>query len=289
MSSNIEIYKACAKVNLTLEVIGRREDGYHEIASVMQAIALYDMLSFQPDEQLSLVCDVPELNSSDNLVIRAAEMLRYKMNCRKGARISLQKGIPWGSGLGGGSSDAAVTLKALNYLWELHLSLDELHQIASDLGSDINFFLQDSGTVLAEGRGEKTTPLPSIPNSCIVLLRPPLCIPEKTGKMYAGLDPSYFTQGYYTERLVELVRKGSRIAPSFCYNVFENVAFKVFSELEEYWKLFQFSGVSDVHLVGAGPTLFTIVEDKEKGEEIRRNLCGGRAEVYIVETLQAKK
>jgi 4-diphosphocytidyl-2-C-methyl-D-erythritol kinase len=289
MLSVVETLKACAKVNLTLEVIGKRKDGYHEIASVMQAIGLYDTLSFQLEEQVSLVCNIPELASPDNLVIKAAKLLQEAANCSKGVLISLSKGIPWASGLGGGSSDAAVTLQALNQLWGLDLAAEDLKKIALNLGSDIFFFLHGGGTALVGGRGERITSLPPFPKSWLVLMKPPFDIPHKTQGMYAGLNPSNFTTGQFTQRLVESLRRRDRIAPSFCYNVFEHVAFSFFPGLEEHRRRFVAAGAAEVHLVGSGPTLFAMVENKTQGEEILHRLEGEDSEVCIAETLPVEK
>ncbi len=276
--------KAYAKINLTLEVIGERPDGYHEIVSVMQAISLYDTLSFQLGDNISLGCNIPELTSSDNSVVRAAKLLQEATGCRKGASISLSKGIPWASGLGGGNSDAAATLQALNELWGLNLSFQDLREIASKLGSDIFFFLHGARTALVEGRGEEVTPLPS-PKLWLVVMKPPIDMPQKTQRMYASLEPSQFTTGQFTRRIVESLRRGDRIIPSFCYNIFENVAFSLFPGLEEYRRRFLDAGASMVHLAGAGPALFTLVESKAEGEEICRRLKKEGMEVYVAETL----
>ena len=118
--------KAYAKINLTLEVLGRREDGYHDIASIMQAVDLCDTLSFEPADEITLECDIPELATDDNLVLKAAKILREVTGYGYGASVSLEKCIPSASGLGGGSSDAATTLVGLNELWGLGLTVEDL-------------------------------------------------------------------------------------------------------------------------------------------------------------------
>ena len=285
LKSKVKTVKAWAKVNLTLEVIGRRKDGYHEIKSVVQAISLCDTLSFQLREDISLECNVPELASSDNLVVRAAKLLQEATGSSKGAHISLSKGIPWGSGLGGGSSDAAATLLALNVLWGLNLPSQKMQEIAAKLGSDIFFFLHGGRTSLVEGRGEKVTPLPPLPKSWVILMKPPISMPSKTERMYASLNLSHFTTGEFTERMIELIRRADKITPSLCYNVFENVAFSFFPGLEEYRQRFLDAGVTQIHLAGAGPTLFTFATKRAQGEEICRKLWRGGVEVYMAETL----
>jgi len=284
LKSKVKFGKAYAKINLTLEVIGKREDGYHEIASVIQAIDLCDILSFQPREHIYLACEVPQLVSPNNLVFKAAKLLQDFTGSSGGAAISLEKAIPLASGLGGGSSDAAATLQALNEIWGLNLAPENLKRIAANLGSDIFFFLSGGTTALVEGRGEKVTRLPPLPKTWVILIRPPIEIANKTQKMYASLDPSHFTQGKSTQKVVELIKRGDRITPQFCYNVFDEVAFSFFPGLDEYRLRFLAAGASQVHLAGTGPTLFTLVEERAQGEEICRRLKKERVEVYLTET-----
>lgn len=143
---------APAKVNLVLEVLGKDND-YHLISSIVQATDLCDVLNFELDKEISFDCDQPSLKR-DNLVTRAVNLLKESTKCDLGARIELRKSIPWGMGLGGGSSDAAATLLALNELWGLRLPLAKLIRLAFELGSDVPFFIH-KGTALVEGKGRK--------------------------------------------------------------------------------------------------------------------------------------
>lgn len=282
---------AYAKINLVLEVLGKREDGYHQVATVMQTISLQDTLSFDlARERISLECDIPEMVSPDNLVLRAAYLLREATGCRKGARISLEKRIPPASGLGGGSSDAATTLKALDGLWELYLTPEELMGLAIKLGSDVPFFV-GGGTCLVEGRGEKVTPLPPLPHSWLVLLRPPLEVARKTAQLYARLLPEHFSGGEQARKLAEFLRhsrergiKGVRVE-NLLYNVFERVAFSFFPGVEEFGQLLVASGAADVHLAGSGPTLFALVSDQAQGEQVCSQLKPARGEIFLVNTV----
>ncbi len=285
MDQSVKAYKAYAKINLTLEVLGKRQDGYHEIVSVVQAIDLCDALSFQPREYIYLASNIPELVSPDNLVFKAARLLQDFTGSRRGVAISLEKAIPLASGLGGGSSDAAATLLALNEIWGLNLDLGKLERMAANLGSDVSFFLCGKRTALVEGRGDKVTPLPSSPKTWVVLMKPPINIPNKTQRMYASLDPSLFTRGQFTQRMMGLIQQGGKITPSFCYNVFEHVAFSLFPGLEEYRLSFLAAGASRVHLAGAGPTLFALAEEKDQGVEICHRLKKKKIEVHLTETI----
>src|SRR5438105_2529957 len=165
---------AYAKLNLGLEVTGRREDGYHDIVSVMHLVDLHDTLTFDADAEITVDCDNPILASEGraNLVWRAARLLQETAKVGKGARIELQKNIPLAAGLGGGSSDAAATLSGLVELWGLDLSGEEMRNLAGILGSDVPFFL-DGATALVEGRGDRVTPLPAMPPAWAVLVCQP--------------------------------------------------------------------------------------------------------------------
>lgn len=168
-------YICPAKINLFLEVEGLLPGGCHALSTLMQKIGLCDELEIKPNREgrLSLACDLaPTENSADNLVMKAAELLRTRAGRPDlGADMLLKKRIPWGAGLGGGSSDAAAALSALNELWELGLSSDELREAAAALGSDVAFFL-GSPAAWCTGRGEKTEEMSPL-EFCLVLIKPP--------------------------------------------------------------------------------------------------------------------
>ena len=280
---------ANAKINLTLEVLGRREDGYHEIASVMQTIGLFDELRFAPSDQLTLHCNLPELEDRTNLVLRAAELLKVHAGYPGGAEIYLDKHIPLASGLGGGSSDAAATLVALNQLWGLDLGHEDLLQLAAALGSDVPFFLR-GGTALAEGRGEKITPLPPMcqPQKEMVLLVPPVALPNKTATMYGRLTPELYTDGRATRRLQRCLDEGERPSWAHLFNVFSFVAAFDFdanteafdSNILNYRRAMLDAGAPFVFLAGSGPALFTF-----GGQVVAERL---RAKGYVVYEAMAK-
>jgi 4-diphosphocytidyl-2-C-methyl-D-erythritol kinase len=270
---------APAKVNLVLEVLGKDND-YHRISSIVQSIDLCDILNFQPDEEIYLECAEPSLEH-DNLVTRAAGLLKESTKCSLGARVELRKHIPWGVGLGGGSSDAAATLLALNEFWRLRLSLSELVRLGSKLGSDVPFFVH-KGTALIEGKGEKVTPLPSLSAAWFVLLVPPLPkIPSKTRQMYNNLHASCYTEGQFVEKALSSLRQGKAIDPDVMFNVFEKVAFDFFAGLDKYRKTLEEAGAPGVYLAGSGPCLFTFFSDKERAGELFARLRRQGLECYL--------
>jgi 4-diphosphocytidyl-2-C-methyl-D-erythritol kinase len=277
--------KAYAKINLTLEVLGRREDGYHDIASIMQAVDLCDTLSFEPADELMLECDVPELATDDNLVLRAARMLREESGYESGARVSLEKCIPSAAGLGGGSSDAAATFVGLNELWGLGLTVEELTPLAARVGSDVPFFLH-GGTAMALGRGERIRSLPPIDLQWLVLLAPSIDVPDKTASMYGLLSQSHMTRGALTRKLEARIRGGGDAPPQFFFNAFDDVAFKAYPELEKYWNTLDAMGAREIHLAGSGPSIFAPVSRREFGTALHLVLKHRHGwEAFLVSTV----
>jgi len=280
---------APAKVNWTLEVLGRREDSYHEVRTVLQAIDLCDILEFGPGEGVRLEVEGPHEASEDDLVLRAATLLDGGGG--RGARIRLTKRIPVAAGLGGGSSDAAATLRGLNELWRLGLSGERLAEMAAGLGSDVPFFLA-GGTALVEGRGERVAPLPDAAQTWLVLLAPPIAVGGKTRRMYAALTPSDFSDGSRTAALVTAIRGRRPLVDSGLFNVFERAAYAVFEGLDVYREALLAAGAGRVHLAGAGPALFALAADEAAARALlsRLRAPGGEApygQAFAARTLTA--
>jgi len=276
---------APAKINWTLEVGRRRDDGYHEVRTVMQTIDLCDELELARDNGLRLEVVGPHEASEDDLVMRAAALLDGDGG--RGAHLRLTKRIPVAAGLGGGSSDAAAALRGLNEAWGLGHDEAELTGLAAQLGSDVSFFLS-GGTALAEGRGERVTPLPDAARAWLVVLAPPIALADKTQRMYAALTPSDFADGSRTEALAERLRAGMPIRDGDLYNAFERAASAVFEGLDGYREALLAAGASRVHLAGAGPALFALAADEPGADAIRDKVslpAGGR--VFVVRTLTA--
>ena len=277
--------RAPAKINLTLEVLGERSDGFHEIRSVVQTIDLYDDLRFRSERQLRFICDNPDFIAGESLVSRAAALLQEAGGSAKGVTIEIKKRIPMVAGLGGDSSDAAAVLSGLDQLWKLRLSLVELAELASKLGSDVPFFLY-GGTALMEGRGEKLRALPPLPQRWVVLLVPPFSrMKGKTTKLYAGLKSSHYTDGQITEKLVKALNEKRGLKPSLLFNTFENVAFELFPKLKLYRDHFVKLGAYQVHLAGSGPTLFTMTDDEMQAENLYARCQQQNLEAYLAKTV----
>ncbi len=163
---------APGKINLYLEITGKRADGYHSVVMVLQSVALADRLVLERQDTIELHCDREELpTDASNLAVKAALLLQQHTGYRGGVRIEIQKAIPIGAGMAGGSADAAAVLVGLNQLWQLGLTTPELESLAAVLGSDVPFCLR-GGTVLATGRGEQLSPLNELPNCPLVIVKP---------------------------------------------------------------------------------------------------------------------
>ncbi len=276
--------EAPAKLNITLEVLGKRPDGYHEVRSVMQAVSLCDRLNFGLSDRLVINCDMPGWDVSSSLVSRAIELFKLASGYSGGVTIDIEKRIPLLPGLGGDSSDAAATLEGLHKLWESGLSRAKLLGLAGQLGSDVPFFLR-GGTALAEGGGEILTSLPPLPHRWVVLVAPDVPLqPGKTGKLYGSLKPKHYTNGRTTEGLAKALRE-SKVSSLSVFNVFENVAYEEFPGLSVYRERILNLGAAEVHLAGSGPTLFTLFEDKSEAESLYSHCKQQGMEAFLAETI----
>lgn len=263
-----------AKINLTLEVLCRRADGYHQLRTVLQELAYCDSIFLQeaPGQRLDFFCDDPRLPLDNaNLAYRAAALLQESYAPGRGARIFLQKKIPVAAGLGGGSSNAAAVLKGLNRLWGLDLSREKLHGLAARLGSDVPFFLY-GGTALGEGRGEIIYPLPSFPHAFVLLA----CLPHvllSTPLVYRALNWEKIKKGEKTERFIRLLKELPEQKNSgealferllgLMVNDLEAAAFNLLKELFPLKQKLQRLGLAPL-LSGSGPTIFAVSRDPEK-------------------------
>ena len=276
------LVKAHAKLNLCLEVLGRRSDGYHEVRTVMQAIDLADDLEIVPSNTLRVSCDDPALEGESNLVWQAATALAASCGRLPLADITLRKRIPTGMGLGGGSSDAASVLLALNELWGLNLPLEKLVEIGSRLGSDVPYFFW-GGAALASGRGDIIEPAPSAIGVPVTLIVPEFTIQAKTARMYGHLDPSNYSDGGVTRHLLQNLMAG-QLADNLFYNVFQDIALREFPGLEDIFNVVTGACGRRPHLTGAGPALFLLPSSEIEYAAVCQALQHCRAQAYFVRT-----
>lgn len=246
---------AWAKVNLTLSVLKKREDGYHALSSVMQTISLCDTLRIQTTEDggVTLAVDVAELCNDDNLAARAARLLQDEGYLANGVALELRKEIPTQGGLGGGSSDAAAVLSTLNRLCSLGLGQKLLEELGARLGSDVPFFVS-GGTALIEGRGEYVTPLPDCEPLWLIVAKPPVRIP--TAQVFRALTAADFGNSQDTDAVVEAIRRGEPLPLERLSNTLEPVAMRTWPEVATTRDVLLRAGAPIVRMSGSGPTLF---------------------------------
>lgn len=262
--------EAPAKLNLGLDVVGRRDDGFHDLRTVFQAIDLRDELRFRVSEDsgIHLTVEGPERvpMGPENLVVRAGELLDRRSNAGRGAHIHLTKVIPAGTGLGGGSSDAAATLLGLRELWDLEVDHHELAEMALELGSDVPFFLR-GGTALGEGRGERLTELPGPPSCGWLIAIPTFRI--STGKAYQALPHRLTPPEPKTRMLEAALRRGS--FESFVENITNDLevgVVRIQPRLAQIRQELLERGAAGVGLTGSGSALFAVFRSQGTAERL---------------------
>lgn len=284
--------KSSAKINLTLEVLYKRKDGYHQIKTILQELQLHDTIYLEelPEGELELVCEDKSLpQGEENLAFRAAKVLKEFHAPQKGARITLIKRIPVASGLGGGSSNAAAVFKGLNRLWELSLAPERLGELGALVGSDVPFFIY-GGTALAEGRGELIKPLSPFPQLHVLLAAPPgkgLSAAEVYGRL--SLDKISGT-GRNTDKIVELLEKEAPLGHKypeiffrFLCNDLEGPVFLLEKDaflLKSYLTKKRLPSL----VSGSGPTVFALSRDAGKLEETAKELSLKGCRVILTKT-----
>lgn len=263
-----------AKVNLHLEVLGRRPDGYHELRTLFAAVGLWDtlVLRAQAGEEITLEVSPAGVVSvgEDNLVVQAARALQRYARKPLGAHLVLHKRIPVASGLGGGSSDAAAALVGLNRLWEIGAELGELHSIAVRLGADVPFFLV-GGAAWGQGRGNELQPLPDLPPWWVVLL--PGEVGISTAQVYASLSapPVGVTP---PSPVYDWVRYGGKLPLAACRNDLEPAVMERFPEAAERLRALAGERALLTMLSGSGGTVYALFDGEESARACARRLAG---------------
>ena len=273
---------ANAKINLALEIIGRREDGYHDVATILQTVDLSDVLSLEPADGLTVSCQDPALSGENNIVWQAATRLAERRSIAPDACIRITKRIPVAAGLGGGSADAAAALLGLNRLWGLGLAIESLAEIASGLGADVPFLL-NGGTALGTGRGDVLTPLPALPPVDALVVVPAETIEAKTPTLYRSLTPADFSDGTQTRRVANTIGKRS-LSSADCLNAFERSARAIFPGLADVWDKVAATTSHSPRLSGAGPALFCLPSSQSEHIRVETALRGTGATAYLVRT-----
>lgn len=274
---------AYAKINLSLEVIGQRDDGYHEIATILQTVNLADTVTLRRGDDLTVECNDATLSGEDNIVWRAAVALANHAGIAPNAHITIEKRIPVAAGLGGGSADAAAALHGLNRLWGLGLPGAALESVAAWLGSDVPFLL-NGGTALATGRGDVLSPLPPLPDALILLVAPRETINAKTPTLYRALTPASFSDGSHTRKLAAGI-PGLLPTSGNCRNAFERPAKAIFPGLADVWEKTAAVTRDAPQLSGAGPAIFCVPSDEGELNSVAHALQDSGARAYLVRTI----
>ena len=282
---NTQTGKAAAKINLAIDVLRKRPDGYHDVSMIMQSVALYDTITVR-----ALKGEIRVTSNTDkipvdkgNIAYKAAEYLKTKYNVKEGVLINIDKTIPVAAGLAGGSTDAALTLKLLNKAWNLRLSKGELLDAGKKLGSDVPFCIQ-GGTALAEGLGDKLTSLSGFPDCTILLAKPSVSISTK--EVYEGLVLESITERPDIKDMISCIDKGDLkgIAANMC-NVLETVTIRKcpqISELKE--KLVEYGALGSM-MSGSGPTVFGIFKDNTDAYNAYDHIKGMVSDIFVVKTI----
>jgi 4-diphosphocytidyl-2-C-methyl-D-erythritol kinase len=261
-------FPAYAKVNLTLEVLGARPDGYHEISTVMQTIALYDLVGLERAESTSLaVSGLGITGGAENLVLLAHEAVEHVLERSLPVRVHLHKRIPVGAGLGGGSADAAATLRGLDSLFELGLPGTARYTCATAVGADVPFLLQ-GGTAWATGRGEQVAALPDAPAGWVVLAVPPVQV--STARVYEAAGTAPLSDGGRSAALVQHLRSGLPVTPEALQNDLQRVTLREEPGLAEW----QARLPPGFRMTGTGGAFYAWCQSRQEADALRARLPG---------------
>lgn len=283
----MKIYeKAPAKINLMLDVLHKRPDGFHEVEMVMTMIDLADRLEMSEQKRDTIIITsqagyIPL--DEKNLAFQAAKLIKERYDVKNGVHIHLDKKIPVAAGLAGGSSDAAATLRGLNRLWGLKIPQEELLALGAELGSDVPFCVS-GGTALATGRGEVLTPITNPLQCWVIVAKPPINV--STAEVYGRLRSEQIQHHPSAKRMVQALQEGS--FQQMCQslgNVLEEVTLKLHPEVQQLKEGMLKLGADGALMSGSGPTVFGLVSKESKVARIYNGLRGFCKEVYAVRLL----
>lgn len=275
-----------AKINLLLDVIGKRDDGYHKVEMVMQSIDLADRLKFkQLQTGIELKVDHPEIPTDENnLVYQAAELFFNQYELGGGLQVEINKEIPVAAGLAGGSANAAATLVAINELWNLNLSTKELQDLGAELGADVPFCLQ-GGTILATGIGADLRPLNSVPKLNLVLVNPPFSV--STAEVYQSFDLDKISNHPDLSRMLTALKAGNKLEIIEAVdNLLAEVTMKQHSQLYKLKERLLKQGARKVLMSGSGPTMLGFVDSQSEAEKLVSQLELQLSKDYMIKSAQ---
>lgn len=280
---------APAKINLTLEILGRRDDGYHDLDTVMTTIDLADSVRLRPAGALDVRLSgrfASAVEGERELAAEAAKALAAAAGREPEVAIEIEKAIPVAAGLGGGSSDAAAVLRGLDRLWGLGWPAERLAGVGAELGSDVPFFVY-GGAARCMGRGEVVEPLRDLrPLRLLVMVPPVPPPPDKTARRFAAVQPRDLSHGERSHRIAHRLERGAPPPTADLWNAFEGVVERTESELLAHYGAYAaVVGGAPLHLTGAGPAVFLLAHERAKVAELRRDLEAEGATVLPASTL----
>lgn len=281
---NLITIKAHAKVNLSLDILGRRENGYHDVEMIMQQVTLFDDITLERKPKgITIEANhkfVP--NNSKNIAYQVAEDMIKAFKIDSGLHIIIKKRIPVAAGLAGGSADAAAVIKGMNTLFDLGLSLEEMKAIGLKRGADIPFCIE-GGAAVARGIGEDLEIIPSLKQVWMVLCKPPIGV--STQEVYKALDVNRIERHPDTALLIEAMTKNDyKTVANHMYNVLEEVTGRKYSIINTYEKKMREYGAIGTMMSGSGPTVFGIFKNYKQGLNAYKNLSKVNQQVYLVQT-----
>lgn len=278
--------KSRAKVNLSIDVLGKREDGYHLVEMIMQTIDLYDKLKITEIEENSILIKSNSLDiplNEDNIMHKAVKLLKNQFNIEKGIEISIEKNIPVAAGMAGGSSNAAAVLVGLNKLWNLGLSENELKDIGLKLGADVPFCIT-GGSALAEGIGEKLTNIKGLPEDLNILV----CKPNifvSTKEVYQSLNMDKVKRRPQNKELIDALQKEDvKFISENMVNVLEEVTSLKYSEIGQIEDIMIKNKALGSMMSGSGPTVFGLFDNKDCAIKAKEDLQAKYNQVYLVKS-----
>lgn len=284
--------KALGKINLGLDVLGRRENGYHDVRMVMQTLYLYDQITIEKTEKpgIELSTNLFYLPvNENNLAYRAADLLMQEFGVEEGVKITLEKHIPVAAGMAGGSSNAAAVLYGINRMFSLGLSQEELMERGVKLGADVPYCIM-RGTVLAEGIGEILTPFPAMPRCTVLVAKPPISVSTKL--VYEKLDAHEIEDHPDIDGVLEgLERQDLKKIASSMGNVLERVTVEEYPVIEEIKEMMKENGALNAMMSGSGPTVFGLYSDKRMAKEAAQKIkeSGIAKQVYVTNIHNARR
>ena len=278
--------KSRAKINLSIDVLGKREDGYHLVEMIMQTIDLFDKIKIFSLKEDTIIIESNSLDiplDSTNIVYKAADLIKKQYNIKEGVKIIIEKNIPIAAGMAGGSSNAAAVLVGLNQLWQLKLSENKLKELGLKLGADVPFCIGGQ-TALAENIGEKLTKIDGLSENIFILV----CKPElfvSTKEIYEEIDSKIIEKRPNNKLLIQLLKENKiqQIADNM-YNVLEEVTRERYPVIEEIEKIMMENDALGSMMSGSGPTVFGLYRNREDAENCKNKLLKKFSQVYIVKS-----